>query len=523
MGKKKLSLWQTINKEVFIPPAILLTIGVLWGILSPTSFASAANVAFAFVLKYFSWFYSMGTVILVVFCLWAGFSKFGKIRLGGEDAKPELSYFSWFAIALTSGIAIGIVFYGVAEPLTNLTSPPGFLGYESGSADAAESALRFTFMHWAIHPYAIYTGCALVVAFMYWNCKRSFKFSSALYPLIGEKADGTIGNVVNGIAIFSIVAGIGTSLGMGILQFAGGLKYVIGTSLPDQVLWAGLIALLFLIYTAAACSGLHKGIALVSSANVYVYFFLLIWAFIFGETLFIINNTWSSVGEYAANIVEQSFYLEPVIQSGWISGNSIFYWAWWLSFAPLVGLFLIKLGRGRTIREFVMINMIVPSAFAIAWFGIMGSDAIYKEVFGTGGIASEIATHGLEVALFAYLKTLPLFGLTVIFGFLAIIFSIVTLAESMTLTLADMTCSDDVELDGEQSAPNVLKIFWGALMGLIAYALLQSGGLSALQTAVIVCALPILVIVLVMVVAYVKSMMEYEKYDLTIKDEEKVK
>lgn len=504
-----------VNKQVFYPPAILLVAVVLFGVISSKSLGKVANSAFNFCITNFSWFYALGMVILFVFVIWAGFSKYGEIILGGPDAKPEMSFFTWFAIALTSGIAIGIVFYGVAEPLGNYTNPPLFLGVEPKSARAAEVALRTVFLHWALHPYATYTAFGLFIAFLYYNCKKSFKISTALYPLIGDKVNGLIGNLIDALCIFSIVAGIGTSLGVGAMQLAGGLGYTTGISFESMVLvWLSIIAAMAVFYTVAACTGLHKGITIISNLNVYIYIALLVWVLVFGPTLYILNNTTSALGDYLSTMIGQSLYLEPSVQSGWVGSWTIFYWSWWLAFAPMVGLFLVKLAKGRTIRQFVLVNFFAPALFAIIWFGVFGSASIFMERFQNISLSGEISKFGLEVSMFAFLKNLPMPGLLTVLGFLAIIFSFVTLAESMTLTLANMTSSTYESNKDEQDAPNILKIFWGILMGCIAFVLLMSGGLNALQTAVVVCGLPILLLGLVMCISYIKCMKNAEHYDI---------
>lgn len=520
--KEKKGFLKVIDKRAFFPPAILLTIATVIGVVFPQTLEKVVNIAFAFTTTNFAWFYALGSTFFVVFCLWAGFSKYGKIRLGGKDAKPEMSFAKWFAIALTSGIAIGIVFYGVAEPMMNFTAPPEFAGLDPRSPQAAEASLKYVFLHWALHPYGIYTAAGLCLAFVFWNMKRKLQVSSALYPLIGEKADGKAVSWINALTIFALIAGIGTSLGFGVLQAASGINYIFGTDFDSGVLWIAIIAFMVLIYTVAACTGLHKGIALISNLNVYVYFILLIWGFVFGGTLFIINNTVTGVGQYFSFFVAQSTYLEPAQATGWVSANTIFYYAWWIVFAPLVGVFLVKLAKGRTIREFVIVNMVAPVIFTFLWFGVFGSSAINMELNGNCNIAADIAAYGSPVALFAYLKNLPLSGLMVVFGFAAIVFSFVTLAEAQTLTIAELTCvqDEDEETKSEQNAPASVKIFWGVLMGLMAFALLYSGGVSAIQTASIVCALPILALMLFMAAAYIKSMKDYKKFDQTLQDGE---
>lgn len=522
MEKDKVSVLKKIDYPIFLPPAIILLVFTLIGIIAPDAFSNGANAAFAFTTKYFSWFYALGATALVAFCFWAGFSKYGNIRIGGEDAKPDMSFFTWFAIALTSGIAIGIVYWGVAEPLTNLMSPAGFTGWEAGGADAAEGALKFNFLHWGLHPYGIYTAAGLCCVFIIMNGKRRFSITSTLYPLIGDKCEGIWGKIVSAVCIFAILGGMGTSLGFGVSQFGVGFNYVFGTSYSDAFLAIFFIGVLVICTIGASCSGLHRAITHVSNANMYIYFALMIWAFIFGGMLFILNNTTSAIGQYLAFIVPESFYLEPVKATGWVGGWSIFYWAWWLSFAPIVGLFLVKLAKGRTIRQFVIVNLFAPTVFAVAWFGIFGSSAINFQLNGAD-IYSVISEWGSSVALFAYVENLPL--TPILFGlvFLAIIFSLLTLSESMTLTLSDMSIKPEYlgEEGDPKASPAILKVFWGILMGAVAFVLLISGGLGALQTASVVCGLPILVIQLIWVAAYIKSVRHRSVYDMTLTDEQR--
>ena len=522
MEKEKVSIAKKIDWAIFLPPALILLVFVVIGIVAPDAFNTGASAAFSFTTKYFSWFYALGSTFLVAFCLWAGFSKYGKIKLGGKDAKPEMSFFTWFAVALTSGIAIGIVYWGVAEPLTNLMSPPGFTGWESGGADAAEGALKFNFLHWGLHPYGIYCAAGLCCAFIIMNGKRRFSITSTLYPLLGEKSEGIWGKVVSAICIFAILGGMGTSLGFGVSQFGVGFNYVFGTNYSDAFLAVFFIGVLVICTIGAACSGLHRAITYVSNANMYIYFALMIWAFLFGGTLFILNNTTSAIGQYLAFIVPESFYLEPVKQTGWVGGWSIFYWAWWLSFAPLVGLFLIKLAKGRTIRQFVLVNLLAPTIFAIAWFGIFGSSAMNFQMNGAD-IWGAISEWGSSVALFAYVENLPLTQILYVLVFLAIIFSLLTLMEAQTLTLSDMCVKPEYlgEEGSPKASPHVLKVIWGVMMGAVAFVLLISGGLGALQTASVVCGLPILVIQIIWAFGYIKSMRQRSRYDLTLTPEEK--
>lgn len=514
-GSHRLS--DLVDFHTFWPATIVLLAAVIWGIAAPHSFGAAANAALGFVTDKFSWLYALVTSFFLFFCLWVMFGKMGKIRFGGPNAKPEFSYFTWFCITLTSCIAVGILFYCVAEPMGNSTNPPGFTDMAPRSADAAEAALQYTYLHWAFHPYSMYAAIGVCIGFMYWNCGQKYRISSALYPLMGERCDGRVGSWINSLCLFAMVAGVGTSFGLGVLQLASGIEYVFHITLPTIPLWAAIIFGYALVYILAACSGLKKAISRISDANVYIYIILLVGVLLLGGTTFILNNTISSSGSYLDFMLRQVFYLEPVKQSGWIGDNTIFYWGWWFVYAPVSALFLIKLAKGRTLREFVIVNMVLPSLFALVWFGFFGSAAIRVEHFGPGGIAAAIEEYGIAVALFAFLRTQKFSTIMIVLAFLAMLFSFVTMAQSMSLTMADMVSARVLRSqDDRQTAPNSLKAFWGLMLAFVAFALLISGGLSALQTASIVCGLPIIILLLFMMYAFIKAARNPAKYDLTM-------
>lgn len=509
--------------RTFLVPAVLMLIASCIGIFAPEVFGSAADAALNFTIEKFGWFYVLGCTCLLIISIVICFTKFGKVRLGGEDAKPEFSTMTWFSITLTSVIAIGIVFYGVAEPMTNFNAPAAFLGLEGGSAEAAEAALPYTLLHWALHPYGIYTTSALCFAFLYWNAKRKFAVSTALYPLIGEKADGKIGDWINAVAIFCVIGGVATGFGLGVMQFASGLSITVGRDFNNNLFYIIFIAIFAFVYILSACTGLHKGIAFVSNVNTWIYVILLVFFFIVGGPLYILNSAVSAIGQYIDILPVQSFYLEAAQQTGWVGANTVFYLAWWLAFAPIMGLFLIKLAKGRTIREFIVMNLFAPVLFALIWFSIFGGSAINNQLQGNMAIWEAIQEQGIEVALFVFFEQYPLAAVTCVLGLLAIALSFITNAEANVLTVAEMTAIvDEKDKDDEQKAsPNWLKIFWGVLMAMVAFALMQSGGINALQTSVIVCALPILVLTIFMVYALFKTMKNFEKMDLTKKNTEK--
>lgn len=501
-----------INYKVFLPPAILLVVAVIFGLINPELFGKAASATLSFTIAKFGWFYTLGSTFLLCFCLWAGFSRYGDVKLGGPKAVPELSVYTWWAISICAGIAIGIVFWGVAEPMAHYTNPPPFLHVEGKSLAAGETALRYAFFHWTFHTYGIYVSAAICIAFAFYNTKKPFKVSSSLFPLIGNRIGGNWGHFVDGLSIFAIVGGVGTSLGFGTMQIASGLDFLWGIK-SSGTIWLLIILCLTACYTISSYSGLQKGIKFLSRNNIRLYFILMVFLLVAGPTIHILENTLSAVGDYVSNIVQMSLFLDPMEKSGWPGTWSNFYWAWWLAFAPVVGLFLARLAYGRTIRELVLVNLIGPALFGIAWFGLFGSSAIYLDHFQNAGIGEIIKASGNEVSLYALFQQLPFSGVTIILGVLAICISFITLADSMTSTIAAMTTKGFGETRTEKEPPARMKIFWGFVMGLLSYVLLVSGGASALQTSVIVCGLPILVLQIFMAIAHIKAMRNLDTFD----------
>lgn len=516
------NFFKKVDKDAFVVPAILTAIVIVVGVVAPDAFGKFIDVLFQFVTNDLGWFYQLGLFVLLIFCFWAGFSKVGKIRLGGKDAKPNMSMLSWIAITFTSGMALGVVFYGVGEGLQNFCNMPAFSGIESETAAAAENALAYVFFHWGFHPYAIYCAAGLGFAFVYWNCKRSFSLSSGLYPLLGEKGEkGLPGKLVNWLCMYIMVATLGVNVGMATLQISAGLKYAYGNTLPDMVMAPIIITVIAIVGIVCASSGVHRAIKYVSSANMIVFIILVGWAFVFGGTEFTINNMVTSIGSYLKILIPESFYLEPAYQSGWVGSWTLFYWAWWLTVAPLTGLFLMKLAKGRTIRQFVMVNMFIPIGFVVVWFGTFGSSAINLQMNGAP-IWEAIQEFGFPVALFAYLKELPLAPILAILGFAAIFMSFITQNESMVYTMAGMTAADRGEnAIGEQKSPVFLKIFWGGAIALMGYILLLSGGLDSVQHSVLVLGIPVLLILLINAASFIKATTHRLEYDLTLTEEQK--
>ena len=507
-----------LNKLVFWPSAILCVLIVLIGVLFPSTLANIVDACQNWVVSNFDWAYALGATLLIVFCLVVCFSKFGKIRIGGKEAKPEMSFWKWFSLVLTSGMGAGICFWCVAEPISFFNNAPVFAGYESGSVEALENTLKYVFMHWTLHPYASYTAAGVCVAFMYWNCGKPFSLSSSLIPMLGDERAHRVRYYIDSICVFATIAGFGSTIGQSISQLSTGIAYTTGINIDIIVLAFVACALLAVVGILAACTGLHKGLTLISDANMWIFIIMMVFALLTGGTHFILSNTVSSFGKFLGFIVPQAFYTEPGYASGWVNGWTMFYWGWWIAFAPLIGLFQVKLSKGRTIREYVLVNMLVPCLFLIAWMGIFGSSALWMEFNGNHVISEAIDRWGIAVALLAYLRNLPLTPVLCILAFAAMAFSCVTMTEAEILTVSDMCVSNDHDKAvSDKHAPATLKIFWGVVMSLEGFALLYSGGLAAVQTISIVLGFPILLLQLLMAVSALKGFRHYKEYDITLK------
>ena len=511
-NSSKQGLISMLNMKIFLPSAIPLVTAIIIGFVFKEEFGQVVGSVLGWTLKYFGWFYTMGSTFLLGVALWAGFSKYGNIKLGGQDAKPEMSFVTWFAISLTSVIAIGICFFGVVEPMSHYLKPPLFTGIEPKSALAGEIAFRFTFLHWAMHPYGIYTAASLCIAVAFYNSKQPFKVSSGLYGLIGDRAKGGWGSAIDSLALFAVIGGVCTSLGFGVMQISGGLKYIWGIP-STQVIYAIIIAVMAAIYTFSSYTGLEKGIAFLSKVNLNIYLYCLAFLLLFGPTVHMLETLATSIGGYLQNIVGMSLYAEPMFKTGWVGNWSDFYYAWWLAFAPISGLFLIRLGYGRTIREYVTVNLVAPCIFAFVWFSFFGGSAIFYDHFQGANIADQIAEGGNEVALFALFSHMPISSLNNVIVIIMCALSFITNAHSITSTAAAMTTKGFGSSRDNLEAPGAMKVFWGVAMGLAAWLALAGGGTQGLQTTAIICGLPILVVLIVMSVGLVKWFRNQKEVD----------
>ena len=477
----------------YISTAVLLLL-VLIGITAPSLLENLTNSVQSFITTSFGWYYLIVVSFFLVVCIYLLFSPAGRIKLGKQDDKPEFSRISWLAMLFSAGMGIGLVFYGTAEPISHyvLSSPTGEIGTDQGMRDA----LRYTFFHWGIHAWAIYGLVALCLAYSTFRKGEVSLISVTLKPVIGKKAEGNIGKAVDTIAVIATVLGVATTLGFGAVQINGGLSFIYG--IPSNILTQFIIIFIVTaMFIYSALSGLGKGIKILSNANMILAGGLFLLLFLLGPTLFSLNLFTDTLGSYLQNIVNMSFRIAPLNQENrtWINNWTIFYWAWWIAWSPFVGVFIARISKGRTIREFVAYVLFVPALIGFLWFSVFGGTAMLLE-HDTPGIISGLAT---EESLFGVLENFPLSKTLSILAIVLIVVFFITSADSGTFVLAMMTTN------GSLNPSNRLKVIWGILLAAMALVLLYSGGLQALQNTMIIAALPFSIIMGLMAVSLLKS------------------
>ncbi|MFD0587059.1 BCCT family transporter [Paenibacillus sp. GCM10027627] len=486
---------------VFWISIVIIGFFVIWGALLPDQFASVVGAVYDIAIEKFGWFYLLTMFGILVFAFILAFGKYGSIKLGGDDDEPEYGLFPWFAMLFSTGMGIGLVFWGVAEPLSHYLTPPE--GVTGGTPEAARVAMRYSFFHWGLHPWAIYTIVGLVLAYHQFRKGRKALISSTFYPLLGERVNGPIGKGIDTLAVIATAFGVATSLGLGALQIGGGLQSLFGME-NTTTLQIWIIAIVTVLFMGSALSGLDKGIKLLSSTNLIIAFLLLLFVFLTGPTAFLMDMLTNTFGSYTQNIIGMSLRLTPFSQSEWIGNWTLFYWAWWIAWAPFVGTFIARVSRGRTIKEFILGVLIVPSLLGFIWFSVFGGTGLHMELMKHIPLA-EAAKEDVTSVLFLMLEQLPLGLIAGAVSTLLIVIFFITSADSATFVLGMLS------EDGNPNPKAKTKITWGLLQSTIAIVLLISGGLSGLQTASIITSLPFAVIIVGMCAALLRSLREEDR------------
>lgn len=478
------------NNIVFKISLLLTSIVVILGLVSPTMFKNISNKGFNIVVNNFNWVYLIVMLGLVIFAGFLVFSKYGNIRLGKDTDRPEFSNLSWFSMLFGAGMGIGLVFFGAVEPMKHFVNP---IGLESGSLEATNFAMQQSFIHWGVTPWAAYAIMGLSLAYFQFRKNAPGLISSVFLPILGEEGvKGPIGKTIDILAVFTTVTGIATSLGMGTMQIAGGLEYMFGIK-NNIYLQMVIIAVATILYIKSSTSGLDKGIKLLSNINLTLAASLLLGAAIIGPTMDIVTNFSNGIGVYIEQFISQSLYMDPTGE--WISQWRVFYWALWIAWIPFVGIFIARISKGRTIREFIIGVTLVPALACIVWFSVFGTLGI-----NLGLDFAKDATMVTETALFKVFSNYQFGNILSLIAMILLCTFFISSADSATYVLGMFTSNGDL------NPSNKKKITWGIIQALLALALLMSGGLETLQTVSIVSAFPFAIIMVVSIVSITKAL-----------------
>ena len=491
----------TIDKTVSGISAVCCLAFVFMTMASPDQVKDLFDQIFKFFISNFGWAYMTCVAGFVVFCLAVAFSRFGSIRLGKDDEVPEFSLKAWFAMLFAAGMGIGLVFWGVAEPIYHFAGPPFA---DPKTPAAATEALRTAVFHWGLHPWACYATVALVLAYFQFRKGYPGLISATLTPLIGPTAaQGTLGKAIDSLAVVTTLFGVATSLGLGALQVTTGLDllYGFGNSTTVSIV---VIAVVTALYITSAVTGINRGIRILSNTNMVMAFGLMLLVLIIGPTRYILNSLIESIGNYLQNILWLSFFVDAsggvAKHTGydWSGAWTVFYWAWWLTWAPFVGVFIARISRGRKIREFVLGALLAPTLLCAVWFNILGGSAISLELSGTPGIA-DATFKDVTTAIFALFDNFSMSAFLSLISMIIVSIFFITSADSATFVVGMMTSHGSLE------PKTGLKVFWGLVCSSIAAMLLVAGGLKAVQTVSFVVSFPFMILMIFMAWSFIRA------------------
>ena len=469
--------------------------GILAVFIALSIFVDGTQTVFSSILDFINeklgWFYILDFNIFLIVAFYFAFSRYSKIKLGGPFALPEFSTISWYAMLLSAGLGIGLMFWGVAEPIFHFTSPPPYFeGVEAGTGAAGSAALATTYLHWGVHGWALYGLVALALGFFAYNRGLPLTFRSIFYPILGKKIYGTWGNAIDILTVLATLFGLATSLGFGASQASAGLNKLFG--LPDTT-WFQVVLIvgITLLATVSVVAGLDAGVKRLSELNIWLAGAFLIFVLLVGPTLFILSLFTQSLGNYIQVLPEFAFWNAAFTETQWQAWWTIFYWGWWISWSPFVGMFIARISKGRSVRELLLGVIILPSILCFLWMSVFGGSAIHLQMNGLRDVATAV-NENVATALFDMLESFPLTGLVSFVGVLLLVSFFVTSSDSGSLVVDHLTSG------GKLDSPKPQRVFWACMEGLVAIALLIGGGLSALQTAAVSIGLPFALILLIM-------------------------
>ena len=483
-----------IHPQVTFASTAILVLFILLTIM----FRDQANEFFSNVMSFitsnFGWFLILAANAFVLAAIFFAFSRCGNIRLGGNDAKPEFTTASWYAMLLSAGMGIGLMFWSVGEPMFHYSSPsPMFAGIEGNTPEAAQAAMGITYFHWGIHPWGIYAIVGLGLAFFAYNRGLPLTVRSIFYPILGNRIYGFWGNLIDVLSVLATLMGLATSLGLGVKQINAGLNFLFGLqiSTTSQVI---LIAVITAFATLSVMSGLDGGVKRLSQWNMGLAGALLVFLLVAGPTVYILRDFTQNFGYYLTKLPEISLWTETFRETNWQGSWTVFYWAWWISWSPFVGMFIARISKGRTVREFILGVMVIPTLLSFVWMSVFGGSAIYLQSSGLANIV-EAVNADVSTALFVMFKYFPFTQILSLVGIVLVTVFFVTSSDSGSLVVDHLTSG------GKLDSPVTQRVFWAVMEGVVASVLLIGGGLTTLQTAAVCTGLPFTVILLLIIYA----------------------
>ncbi len=491
----KSGLLKGLNPPMALTTMVVIALFLFFGAFDPNLAAHWFNGAKNAIIDSFKWYYILVVALFLFFAVFLVFSRYGDIKLGDDDTEAEYSYFSWFSMLFGAGMGIGLIFWSIAEPILHMQSNPFMSAAESGTPAAAQIAMRLTFFHWGLQPWAIYVIVGLSLAFFSYRRKLPLAIRSVLYPILGERIYGFWGHAVDVLAVFGTIFGVATSLGLGVAQMNTGLNQLMGIHVSTNVQLI-LIAGISIVATLSAVSGVGKGVRILSEVNLWLSLLVLLFFIFLGPTTYILNSFVQNLGDYLSHIVPLSFWTNSGANgtSAWQSKWTVFYWGWWISWAPFVGMFIARISKGRTIREFTIGVLIVPALLGMFWLTAFGGTALHIALFEHTNLVSSV-DHNVTLALYNTISLMNIGWLEPVVKAsvtLLICTYFITSSDSATVVVTTLLSV------GDQEPPLRHRIFWGLGVGFVAAVLLVSGGLPALQAASIIAGLPFSIIMLMM-------------------------
>lgn len=486
-----------LDSAVFIVSAIICFGFIFWGALDNNSLSAVLSQVLTATVTNWGWMYEAGVLFFVVFCFGIALSKYGKIKFGKDDDKPEFSNFSWFSMLFGAGMGVGLIYWSVAETVSHFLSGPAYAG-AAGSDQAAEWAMAISFLHWGISPWAIYVVVGIPMGLVIYRKGLPALVSSCFYPILGEQIYGPIGKLIDIVALCITFFGVSTTVGLGTMELGAGLSFNYGITLNNEV-YIIILIVVAAAYLASACLPIDRGIKVGSDISMIACLGLLLFLFFIGPTKYILDNFVNASGLYVQNFIRMSTWTDPVEQAGWVNSWTIFYWAWWISWAPFVGMFIAKISKGRTIKEFVFAGIVVPAIFDMVFFDVFGSTALHFELASeTKGLINTAITSDVASGIFVLFNQFPLSEITTVVILFVVFTFFVVSTDSATIVLGMLSSG------GNDSPRTSLKLLWGVALAFSAGTLIIMGGLKAVQTVAIVAVFPFIFIMFALCYATIR-------------------